>query len=247
MSFYRITWHREYEFATLHNYGCTFKCCFCSYKLRSGAEGIPGLSYPKPQRFLSVDEMKEALFKVKPKKVYFMGGEPTTAVELPEMLAFAKEILNAETKLGHTNGSELPLLNLDGANVGFKAWDKDLHQQITGRPKMLIYDNFQVAWDLGMNLSANMVFIPEFVGLNELEGLARFLGGLSRKIPFHIMGYIPVPGQPWRRPTTAEMHKAAALAHQYLDNVDFSHLTSEDALDLSARDNRFQVEVIAGS
>ncbi len=246
MSFYRITWHPKYEFATLHNYGCTFKCCFCSYKLRSGADGIPGLAYPKPEKFLSVPEMKEALLKVRPKKVYFMGGEPTTAPELPEMLAFVKETLNAETKLGHTNGSKLPLPNLDGANIGFKAWSEDLHLRITGRPKALIYDNFRAAWESGMTLAANLVFVPELVGLDELAGLAGFLSGLSHEIPFHIMGYIPVPGQPWRRPDDAEMSGAVELARQYLDNVEFSHLTTEEALDLSARDNRFRVEVIAG-
>lgn len=82
MSFYRITSHKSLHFATLHNYGCTFRCCFCSYRLRSGADGAPGLSYPPPKRFLSVAEIEAALRKAAPEKVYFMGGEPTTAKEL---------------------------------------------------------------------------------------------------------------------------------------------------------------------
>ena len=36
-----------------------------------------------------------------------MGGEPTVAKELDEMVAFAKLELGSETRLGHTNGSRL--------------------------------------------------------------------------------------------------------------------------------------------
>ena len=119
MAFFKITYHDTLHFATLHNYGCTFHCSFCSYKLRSGAEGRPGFSWPKPERFPTVEELKEALRSVAPEKVFFMGGEPTVAKELPELLAFAKQELGAVTRLGHTNGSRLPLEFLDGANVGF--------------------------------------------------------------------------------------------------------------------------------
>lgn len=246
MSFYRMTWNEKYDFVTLHNWGCTFHCPFCSYKLRSGASGRPGFAEPKPEHFLSVEEQKGVLRKIRPGKVYFMGGEPTVAKELEEMLLFAKYELGAETKLGHTNGSRLPLPNLDGANVGFKAWSNDLHLSITGKPKSLIYDNFRAAFDSGMKMAANLVFIPGLVGLSEMEGVLRFLAGLDRRIPFHIDGYIPIPGQPWKRPTDAEMSEAVQLAQSWLDNVRSSHLTSDEALDLTARDDRFKVKIIAG-
>ena len=130
MAFHRITYHEQYKFATLHNYGCTFHCSFCSYKLRSGAEGRPGFAVPAPKRYLSVDEIKSVLLDLRPEKLYFMGGEPTVAGELPEILEFAKKELKCVTKLGHTNGSKLPMVNLDGANVGFKAWSSELHEKI---------------------------------------------------------------------------------------------------------------------
>ncbi len=246
MSFYRITWNEKYDFATLHNWGCTFHCPFCSYKLRSGAIGRPGFAEPKPERFLSVEEQKAALQSVHPGRVYFMGGEPTVVRELEEMVAFAKHELGAETKLGHTNGCRLPIPDLDGANVGLKAWSDDLHLSITGKPKSLIYDNFRRAFDSGMKMAANMIFIPGLVGLDEMEGTLRFLAGLDRAIPFHIDGYIPIPGQPWRRPTDKEMAEAIQLAKSFIDNVKSSHLTSEEALDLTARDDRFKVKIIAG-
>ncbi|MFA6930096.1 MAG: radical SAM protein [Lentisphaeria bacterium] len=246
MSFYRVTWNQQYDFATLHNWGCTFHCPYCSYKLRSGANGRPGFSEPKPAHFLSIAELKDALRSVKPGKVYFMGGEPTTAPEIEEMLAFAKEELQATTRLGHTNGSRLPLLHLDGGNVGFKAWSNELHLKITGKAKALIYDNFKASVEAGLDMSANLVFIPELVGLDEMEGLLNFLAKLNADIPFHIMGYIPVPGQPWRPPSAEEMEKASQLCKGYLNHVSASLLSSEQALNLEARDDRFKVKIIAG-
>ena len=246
MAFYRITYNEKYNFATLHNWGCTFSCPFCSYKLRSGENGRPGFAEPKPSRFLSIEEQKECLLELKPEKVFFMGGEPTVAKELPEMVKFCKETLKAQTKLGHTNGSNLDIPFLDGANIGFKAWSEELHLKITGRPKSLIYDNFTLAFNKGLTLAANMVFIPKLVDLDQLDGLCDYLSKLSRDIPFHIMGYIPVPGLPYLRPTNQEMDEAIKLASSYLKDVKASHLTTQEALDLTARDDRFDVKIVAG-
>lgn len=243
MSFYRITQNKKYDFATLHNWGCTFHCPFCSYKLRGGKSGF---AYPKPERFLSVEEQKTALRNANPGKVYFMGGEPTVAKELREMVQFSKCELGAYTKLGHTNGSDLQIPYLDAANIGFKAWSEELHLKLTGRPKTLIFDNFSRAFDSGMELSASMIYIPGLIGLDEMEGVLKYIVGLDRNIPFHIMGYIPVPGLEYERPSDAQMAEAKSLCESYLPKVGVSHLTSEQALDLTARDDRFQVGVIAG-
>ncbi|HTY46955.1 MAG TPA: radical SAM protein [Methanomassiliicoccales archaeon] len=245
MAFFEITYNRKYRFATLHNYGCTFRCHVCSYKLRSGSNGQPGLSFPRPERFLSTEEMKKALQSVSIDKVYFMGGEPTVAKDLQEMIDFAKNVLGAETFLGHTNGSRLPLPHLDGANVGLKAWDEKTHLEYTGKPKREIYANFEASVRAGMMMKANVVLVPGLVGIDQVERIAEWLAGLNTAIPLHIMGYIPVPGQPYRSPTRNEMNAAVETCHRYLQNVGSSHLTAEQALDLTARDDRFVVQKIA--
>ena len=166
--------------------------------------------------------------------------------ELREMAEFAKTELGAYTKLGHTNGSDLQIPFLDAANIGFKAWSEDLHLELTGRPKHLIFDNFSRAFDAGMELSASMIYIPGLIGLDEMEGVLKYVASLDKNIPFHIMGYIPVPGLDYKRPTVEQMEEAKALCRSYLNKVGASHLTSEEALDLTARDDRFHVEIIAG-
>ena len=49
MPFFKITYNEKYRFATLHNSGCTFHCGVCSYRLHSGADGVPGQVYPRPR------------------------------------------------------------------------------------------------------------------------------------------------------------------------------------------------------
>lgn len=245
MAFYQITYNEKYNFATLHNWGCTFHCTFCSYKLRGGAESRPGFMTPKPDTFLKTADIKQTLTELQPDTVYFMGGEPSLAKDLDEIIKFAKTSLGAKTKLGHTNGSRIPKDGLDAANVGFKAWTPELHQKITGKPKELIYGNFTDAFESGINMEANFVYIPHLTDLDEMEGLLGYLSELDRNIPFHIMGYIPVPGEPWNRPTNEQMMLAEKLSREYLTNVHSSHLTSNEALDLSSRDDRFMVTVVA--
>ncbi len=244
MAFFRITYNDKYRFATLHNYGCTFRCGVCSYKLRSGADGLSGHSFPRPERFLTVQEMKRALLSVPLDMVYFMGGEPTVSKELPEMLDFAKNNLGVRTFLGHTNGSCLPLKNLDGANVGIKAWDEAIHLKYTGKPKNLIFNNFKAAVHAGLEMKANMVFIPGFVDIDQVEATSSWLATLDPKIHFQIMGYIPVPGQPYERPTNEQMASVTKACRKHLQNIAVSHLTSQEALDLTARDDRFMVRAI---
>ncbi len=177
-------------------------------------------------------------------KVYFMGGEPTISKELPEMLDFAKNVLGAETFLGHTNGSRLPLPNLDGANVGIKAWDEQVHQEYTGRPKSLIFNNFAAGVRAGLEMKANIVFVPGLVDIDQIEAVAAWLAELGQEIPLHIMGYIPVPGQRYERPTDEQIQKAKEACQKHLRNVNSSHLTVQEALDLTTRDDRFAVRKI---
>jgi pyruvate formate lyase activating enzyme len=245
MPFFKITYHKKYRFATLHNTGCTYHCGVCSYRIHSGADGVPGQVYPKPERFLAVDYMKTVLRSVDFDKLLFMGGEPTVAKELPEMLDFGKNTLGVKTYLGHTNGNRLPLPNLDGANVGLKAWDEQIHLRYTGRPKQPIFDNFAAAVGAGLDMKANVVFIPGFVDLDQIEAIAEWIASLNPEIAFHIMGYIPVPGQPYERPTAEQMDAAVRVCQRHLHNVARSHLTTEQARDLTCRSDMFVVEQIA--
>lgn len=245
MPFHKITFNEAHRFATLHNQGCTFRCPVCSYKLRSGEHGRPGRSHPEPERFLTLDEMRRALAPLPVDRVYFMGGEPTCAKELPEMLAFARGTMRVRTALGHTNGSRLPLPDLDAANVGLKAWDPEVHRRYTGWDRDIILGNVERAFRAGIEIRANAVLVPGLVDGDQLESLARWLSGLSPDIPFHVMAYIPVPGQPYARPTEEQVEEAVAACRRHLRHVASSRLSPDEALNLAGRDGRFAVRRVA--
>lgn len=163
------------------------------------------------------------------------------AKDLPELLRFAKEELRVGTRLGHTNGSRLPLPHLDGANVGLKAWDDDFHRAVTEQDRKRIFDNVAAAHKADMNLKVNVVYVPGLVDLDQVEGIAAWLASVSRDIPFHIMGYIPVPGQPYPPPTAEQMVAAETVGWRHLAEVASSLLTPNHALNLADRDDRFAV------
>ena len=235
MPFHKITYSEAYHRATVHNWGCNFRCQGCTYKLKQNQ---------RPGQFLTIDAIHKCLAGLDLNAVHFMGGEPTTNPELPGLLAFCKRELGVTTRLGHTNGSGLVLDNLDGSNVSFKAFDDDLHREYTGHSVSQSLDNFRRSYEAGLQLKASTVFNPDFGGVQQVEKVANFVGGLDRRIPFHILGYIPVPGVPWRRPRDDEMQQAVAVAQRHLDTVTFSHLTSEQAKDLEQRDERFAVRQV---
>ena len=233
MPFYKLTYSEQYRRATVHNLGCNFRCRGCAYKLKGG--------HPKPDRLPALEEFKQALAGLDCDRVHFMGGEPTTCADLPEMLRFCTEELGLTAGLGHSNGSNLPDAPLAFSNVSFKAFSEDKHRDYTGQPAEPVYRNFRLAYERGVDMKASTVFIPDFCGLGEVERIAEFVASVSPEIPFHIMGYVPVPGAPWRRPTAEEMAEALAVAQRFLPQVGCSHLTPEQRADRSARDDRFSV------
>lgn len=232
MAFYKVTYSQECRRATVHNRGCNYRCLGCAYKIRD---------FPEVTVWPSLAEIKAALATLDAERVHFMGGEPTTCPDLPELLRHCKRELGLRTFLGHTNGSSIPLLDLDGANVSFKAFSPDKHELYTGKPAGPVYEGFRRAFEAGLELKASTVFIPGFVDHDEVARIAGFVASLSADIPFHVMGYIPIPGTPWPRPSAEQMEEVVAAVRGVLTTVGFSHLSVEDARDLSKRDSRFSV------
>lgn len=220
MSIYKITHSAENRRAHLYNWGCSFRCKGCAYKLRAEE---------RPDRFLDVGEIRSVLLTLQDlERVHFLGGEPSINEDLPQLLDMCKNELELITWLGHTNGSRLPLANLDGANVSLKAFSAELYQEYTGYPRQPIYDNFEAAYQAGISLRAETVLIPDYIDVDEVEAIAQFVASVDQDIAFHVTGYMRVPRQPWREPTVLEMQRAVAAAKKYLGNVSFSHLTGEE-------------------
>lgn len=236
MAIQRITYSEKYRRATMHNWGCNFDCTGCSYLLKKP---------PLPAQRPSLEQVHEAMRGLTEcEAVHFMGGEPTLNSQLPDLLRFCKQELSLTTKLGHSNGWNLITDNLDGTNICLKAWDDAKHIDYTKVPKQRVYDTFRGSYEAGLEMKASSVFIPGFIDVDELEQITGFIASLDPAIPFHLMGFIPVPGAPYRRPTDEEMDAAVGVCRQALEKVTYSHLTSEQLLNTEERDDRFVVRQV---
>lgn len=214
MAFFKVTYAEESRTAHVYNRGCNFGCGGCYYKLK------PGLH--KDGDDLSPVQIKEALLRLhgRVQKVNFLGGEPTiVAHELEELAGFSHEMLNASTHL-LTNGSNPIPPAIDAAEVSIKAPSNEKYLEYTGRDK---YDdvlrNVAAAHRAGVELRLTSVLVPGFVDAEEIEKIAVQLAKIDPDLPFHIKGYVAVPGAEWRRATKKEVEHAVQLAGKHLRNV----------------------------
>jgi pyruvate formate lyase activating enzyme len=229
LGFYKVTFndHGGISRASIYNSGCNFRCLGCAYRLREEQESKPELDDAR---------LFEMLGRLKPKRVHFLGGEPTSNCKLASIARFAQEELGALTKIGHSNGSGRIPDHIDEASISIKAIDDSIHKYYTGASNKKVLENFHEAFERGIALHASTVLIPGLVGSDEVESISAFIALMDRQIPLHITGYIPAPGTPWRAPSSDEMETAAKKAKAHLKNVAFRSIDSGEFARLREKD-----------
>lgn len=211
--FYKITYSQKDRRLSIYNWGCNFNCKVCTYKIAPPYNG---------ERPLQMEEIKRVIKEMRRdiKRVHFLGGEPTINPYLPELIKFVKE-LGLTPYLGHTNGTNL-IEGIEGMVVSIKAISEELHIEYTGRSNREVLKNLKEAYSRGIDIKTNTVFVPGYVDSGEIEKIARFLSSISESIPFHIIGYLPVPGLPYRRPEREEILKLSEKVGRFLSCVSWS-------------------------
>jgi len=232
MGIHKITYSSRFRRAGVYNWGCNFNCIGCSYKLKP--------PYQPGTPFLGLEKVKEVLGSLDVERVHFLGGEPTLTPNLAELARFARNELDAYTKIGHSNGSVMPPRDIDAMSISIKAYTDSIHVDYTGVSNVEVLRNFIKIYDLGVELDASSVFIPGYIDCEETEKIARFIADIDPKIPYHSIGYIPVPGAQWRRPTPVEVERVAQTARKHLSEVTFSCLSPDEALNLRGTDPRYR-------
>jgi len=231
MAIYKISYSEKFKRANIHNYGCNFNCAWCSYKLHNRW---------KPNKFLKVNKIKKVLSGLDIDKVHFVGGELTTSPLLSEICVFIKNDLGIYIKIGHSNGFNLPPDSIDAMSVSIKSLSEDFYLRYTGKSNTPVLENFETAYRRGVKVDASSVYIPRLVEHGEIDKIVRFIANLDPEIPYHITGYIPVPGAPWRSPTQNEIEKAKRVAEQYLETVTTSWFHSVDEyVKMTAKDPKY--------
>ena len=222
MNIHRITYNPETGSCSLYFIGCNFRCLCCYWK-----NIYPQVSL-KTLRFLTLEEVMEALRPVSPRRVILISGDPVKNHEysmLPETLF---DEFGCEVRL-MTNGYVLPSLEgLGQVSFSIKALDDMLHHRYAGRSNEVSLANFRLLYEKGVEISASSVLIPDLIDGEEIKRIARFIGAIDKDIPYRLIGYMPVDGFAYRRPTYAELEETAQRAGSHLANVVFSDPKEQD-------------------
>ena len=166
-----------------------------------------------------------------------LGGEPLTCEDLDMIIDFTKGELGARVKIAHSNASLMPPEGVDEMGVSLRAITKRKHQQLTGAPNNTVMANIYKIFDRDIELKISTILIPEVITLDEIKRISEYVASVDESIPFHITGYIPVPGIPWMSPSLEEMKAAVKVACGRLKNVTCSSLSVEDYMEISEKDS----------
>ncbi len=209
--FFKITYSEEARRLHIYNYGCNLKCTWCYYRLKP----------PLYDKKLDINDIIRVLreYKSKADRVNILGGEPTINPNLRDVVENAKKI-DYKVRL-ISNGSNIPPKGIDEANVSIKLYSDDLSIKYCGIPASIILDNVRKMYEMGIQLYISTIYIPEF-NFNDIIEISKFISSLNKDIPFHIIGYIPVPNAPWRKPTLREVEELAFKVKRYLRKVSWS-------------------------
>jgi pyruvate-formate lyase-activating enzyme len=170
---------------------------------------------------LAKDEILDILSKVKPKKLIFMGGEPTIDLNLVSLTKELKRELDVYNIL-LTNGYNLvDLFWCDEVCVGIKAASPRLHKEYTGKDVKTVFRNLKKLNQERISLRTESMFIPGYIDIKETKDIAYAISKINPNIPHRIDAYISVSGLNQRRPNLTEIKEAVKAAKRYLKEVNY--------------------------
>ncbi|MDI6888164.1 MAG: radical SAM protein [Methanocellales archaeon] len=209
MNIYHITYAPTTKTVCLYFWGCNFDCRGCIRKKDLATKTL----------LLDLKEVIDNLRNLEIEKVVFMGGEPTIDPQLQELAELIHCELHAYNIL-LTNGFFLPSLDdIDEVCLSLKAHSNTLHKDFTGKSNKKVLENFVNLYRSGVRLRSESILIPNYIGCDEIENIARFIASVDPSIPYRIDAYTPVPETPWRAPMKEEVESAVNIARKYLRNV----------------------------
>lgn len=228
-SIYHVVYTQEIKEICLFFWGCNIECrgCYCKRRiyspmlkdfLKAHLEEPEGLASP-PERFLTIAELIELLDGYDFQTVLFEGQEASLDHEFAHIARLLKERYGCKNVL-LTNCYQLPDVSfIDKVEVGLKAVSDELHRHYTGVSNASIINNFKSLQGKVRELFVESVLIPDYIGFDEIESIARFIATVDPSMLLVILPYFKSGDNPWRRPTPTEMAQAAERAKKHLKHV----------------------------
>ncbi len=230
----------EYGFynMSLFLYGCSFNCLFCQNWQHKRLNGVTKTH---------IDELVETTLSNEKISCWcWFGGSPEP--QLPFTVKSGKRILAEKPDdrimriCYEWNGSGNTRLALraaglaceSGGNIKFdaKAWSPVVHEALTGLPNQRVFDNIKQIYDKywaersvqNPVLGITTLLVPYYVGVHEVESIAKFLASIDREIPYSLLIFHPdfkmddLPVTP-----RSQVQSCMEAAERHLSNVNLGN------------------------
>ncbi len=218
---------RSFSIATM---GCNFKCGFCqNWQISQISKKYT--SHPIGEEMLP-EKIVELSLKNACRSISYTYTEPTIFFEYAYQTAqFAHRagLSNVFVTNGYLTEEALRTIApfLDAANVDLKSFSEQTYQKSYGARLQPVLNTIQTMHDLGIWIEVTTLVIPgESDSPEDLEGIAAFIAGVSKDIPWHISRFHPDYQYTQTEPTpfltlqrAFEIGKKAGLRYVYLGNV----------------------------
>ena len=239
---YHIAYTPETKEVCLFFWGCNIDCrgCYCRRRIYSPMlqdfnhdgpnvlKDPTGLAAP-PHDFLSLEEVMQVLDPLELNQVVLEGQEAGIDPAYPRVAEALHKRFGCNNVI-LTNGYQMPdLKHTDKVEFGVKAITDSLNIHYTGRSNKPVLENLVKTYQMGKKIIVESVLIPEYIDIDEIERIAKFVASVDKNIPFMILPYFKSADNPWRRPTRMEMERAADLAKKHLNTV--YHFSGEEKLE----------------
>lgn len=210
--------------------GCNFRCGFCqnwqiSQKKEAECLGV------RSEKITPEEIVKQAI-ENKCKSISYTYTEPTIFFEYAydtARIAAAKGLYNNFVTNGYITKDAIKMIKpyLSAANVDLKFFSDDSYKRVCGASLEPVLESIKFMREQGIWVEVTTLIVPGQNDSNvELEGIARFLAGVGKEIPWHISRFHPEYKMADVEPTPVsklkeayEIGKNAGLRYVYIGNV----------------------------
>lgn len=171
--------------------GCNFRCGFCQNWQ------ISQLNFLKdhPGEDFSADKVVELAKQYNCKSIAYTYTEPTIFFEFAletAILAKKEALANIFVTNGYMTDKAIFSLKpyLDAANVDLKFFKESSYQKICSAKLAPVLESIRLLHEAGVWVEITTLVIPgENDSPEELSGIAKFIAGISKDIPWHVSAF----------------------------------------------------------
>ena len=211
--------------------GCNFRCSFCQNWEISQSSFLDGAADLEGEE-LSPAKIVEFALKNRCRSISYTYTEPTIFFEYAldiARLAKEKGLRNNFVTNGFMSRECLEMARpyLDAANVDLKFFKDKSYKRVCAGALQPVLDSIKYMREMGIWVEVTTLVVPgENDSKDELSGIANFIAGLDKNIPWHISRFHPDYKLTGRQETPAQalkmaedIGKDAGLNYIYVGNV----------------------------